>query len=165
MLALAILISQLGATLLIAAWLTAGLRDNILYPTQNETFTAQVMTMARIRDEFPEAFAPVAHRAVTDRRLQLLAFRFIVLAEVVVTAVLWLGAAALVLALTGSVTPETARALALFGALGFTGLWGGFLVAGNHFCYWFGHEGAQNTHFQMTLWGMGTMILLALPAG
>ncbi|MFL2786550.1 MAG: DUF2165 family protein [Paracoccaceae bacterium] len=36
------------------------------------------------------------------------------------------------------------------------------MIAGNWFCYWFCHEGAQNTHFQMTLWGMATMVLIAI---
>lgn len=157
----ALLLAQLAAVTAIAAWLTTGVRDNILYPSQNETYTAEVMEMVRIRDEYPEAYEPVAHRAITDRRLQLLAFRFVVAAEFLATVLLWLGAASLVLALVGILGSETARGLAMIGSAAFTSVWAGFLVAGNHFCYWFGHEGAQNTHFQMTLWGLGTMLLLA----
>ncbi|MEE2945253.1 MAG: DUF2165 family protein [Pseudomonadota bacterium] len=36
------------------------------------------------------------------------------------------------------------------------------MVAGNWFCYWFGHEGAQNTHFQLLQWGVLTLILLLI---
>ena len=67
---------------------------------------------------------------------------------------------ALLGAMAGWVAPETARALALLGATLFTAIWIGFLVAGNYFCYWFCHEWGQNTHYQMTIWGIGTMIFL-----
>ena len=154
--------AQTLATTLIAAWLTLGVRDNLLHPSVNETYTAEVMEMRRMRDEYPDAFAPVAHRAVTDRRLQLLAFRAVVAAELIATLVLWAGAVALVLALAEWAPLSGARSLAMIGAMAFTAVWAGFLIIGNHFCYWFCHEGAQNTHYQMTLWGLGTMVLLAL---
>ena len=51
--------------------------------------------------------------------------------------------------------------IALTGALLFTCVWAGFLGLGNYFCYWFCHEAGQNTHYQMTLWGMANMIFLA----
>ncbi|MEL7166616.1 MAG: DUF2165 family protein, partial [Pseudomonadota bacterium] len=83
--------AQTLATGLIAAWLTLGVRDNLMHPSVNETYTAEVMEMTRMRDEYPEAFAPVAHRAVTSRALQLLAFRTVVAAELIATLILWAG--------------------------------------------------------------------------
>ena len=68
----------------------------------------------------------------------------------------------LALAVFRVVPADTARAIALFAATGFTAIWGAFLVAGNHFSYHFGHEGSQNTHFQMTLWGMANMIFITV---
>lgn len=56
---------------------------------------------------------------------------------------------------------DAARMLAAWGATDFTSVWAAFLIVGNYFCYWFGHEGAQNTHFPLTLWALGTVILLA----
>jgi len=154
--------AQTLVTALIAAWLTLGVRDNILHPAVNETYTAEVMDMSRMRAEYPDAFAHVAHRAVTNRRMQRLAFRTVVLAELIATVVLWAGAVMLALALSGYAPVATGQTLAMSGAMMFTAVWAGFLIVGNHFCYWFCHEGAQNTHYQMTLWGIGTMILLAL---
>ena len=156
-----LLLAQILTTASLAAWLTSGVWDNIFHPTQNEVYTAQVMAMDRIREDFPEAFEPVKHRAITNRSTQLLAFRLVVLAELIATILLWIGAGALTFALFGAAALETARALALLGCVAFTGIWSAFLVVGNYFSYWFGHEGAQNTHYQMTLWGIGTMILLA----
>ena len=156
-----LLIAQLVATALIAGWLTLGVWDNIRHPANNETYTAEVMAMSRMQVEYPDAFANVAHRAVTDRRWQLLAFRLVVLGELLGALLLLLGTSALASALIGWTEAALAREFAMLGATVFTAIWGGFLVVGNYFCYWFCHEGAQNTHYQMTLWGLGTLILLA----
>ncbi|MEM6371690.1 MAG: DUF2165 domain-containing protein [Pseudomonadota bacterium] len=155
-----LLAAQTLATSLIAAWLTLGVRDNILHPSVNETYTAEVMEMTRMREEYPDAFAPVAHRAITNRLVQQLAFRLVVGAELLATIVLWLGVIALLMGIAGTGAVDTGRSIAMTGAMLFTAVWAGFLIVGNHFCYWFCHEGAQNTHYQMTLWGIGTMILL-----
>ena len=157
-----VLLAQIMSLAGIAGWLTTGFWDNLRYPENNETYTAQVLSMARMQEDFPAEYARVAHRAVTSRSLQQLAFRLVVAAEFAATVILWLGIGALVLALFGAADQETARALGLLGAAMFTAIWAGFLVVGNYFSYWFCHEGAQNTHYQMTLWGMANMIFLAV---
>lgn len=162
MIEFALLFAQTVATGSAAAWMLTGVRDNIKYPALNETYTAQVMEMQRIKEGFPEAYAPVAHRAVTNRRLQLLAFRCVVAGELIACIVLMLGALALGLALIGIVAPLTAKSIAIIGATLFTAVWAGMLVGGNHFNYWFGHEGAQLTHYHMNLWGLALIILLAV---
>ncbi|MEM1350767.1 MAG: DUF2165 domain-containing protein [Pseudomonadota bacterium] len=156
----AILIAQIICLAGLAGWLSFGVRDNILHPTLNETYTTEVMEMTRLKEEYPEVYAEVSHRAITDPKLQRVAFRLVVAAELAATILLWLGTAALVLALFGAVSSEVARSLGLYGATAFLAIWSAFLVFGNHFNYWFCHEGAQNTHYQMTLWGLGTLILL-----
>ena len=157
-----ILAAQALATSLIAAWLTLGVRDNILYPSVNETYTAEVMEMVRMKAEYPKEFAEIAHRAVTNRAMQQWAFRIVVAAEMLATLVLWAGVVGLVMALVGTGSAETGRIIEQIGAILITAVRGGFLIVGNHFCYRFSNEGAQNTHYQMTLWGVATMILLAL---
>jgi predicted small integral membrane protein len=154
-------IAQISLVVGIAAWLSTGVYDNIAYPENNEDFTAEVMSMTRMRNEYPEHFARVSHRAITRRGTQKLAFRIVVLAELAACLVLWAGVGALTLALFGATDANGARALALLGATLFTSVWAGFLIVGNYFCYWFCHEGAQNTHYQMTLWGIAAMIFLA----
>ena len=118
--------------------------------------------MARMREAYPDAYAIVAHRRVSNPNIQKWLFRLIVLWEVLAAIALWIGFATILLSVFGQAVPETGRALALLGALMFTTTWAGFLIAGNWFCYWFCHEGAQNTHYQMTLWGLGTMLLLSV---
>ena len=159
--ALMLLLAQTVSVGFLALWLTTGLRDNLLYPEVNETFTAEVMDMARLRRDYPDCYTPMAHRRVQSRRLQKLAFRLIVGWELLATLALWTGTLALAAALLGLMGGESARAVALGATLMFTATWAMFLIVGNHFAYWFGHEGAQNTHFQMTLWGTAVMILLA----
>ena len=157
---LVVQLAQISLLTGIAAWLATGVYDNVVHPDNNEVFTAQVMAMARMKDEYPEQFANVAHRAITSRTVQKLAFRFVVIAEGLACLVLWVGVAMLVLALFGAAEPGPARAVALLGATLFTSVWAGFLVVGNYFCYWFCHEAGQNTHYQMTLWGIGVMVFL-----
>lgn len=156
----ALLLAQAVTTGLISAWLTLGLRDNLLYPEVNETYTAEVLAMTRLRGAYPNEFARVAHRAITDRAVQRLVFRLVQIAEGIACVLLWIGTIGLLMGLAGTAQPETGRMLALLGTLAFTTVWAGFLIAGNHFCYWFCHEAAQNTHYQMTLWGLATMVLI-----
>ena len=157
-----LLLSQSACVAMIAAWLTLGLRDNLLHPSLNAALVAEVMEMSRMRAAYPAEYAQLAHRAISDPRRQRAAFRLIVALQCVATSVLWAGAGWLLLALVGAANAEAAQAAAMIGALLFTAIWAGFLVAGNHFAYWFCHEGAQHTHYQMLLWGLGTMIVLAI---
>ncbi|MFK7869132.1 MAG: DUF2165 family protein [Roseobacter sp.] len=82
----------------------------------------------------------------------------IVVAERVECILFWRGFTPLILALFRVI----AHARALYGALAFTLTWGGFLAVGNHFCDWFGHVRAPNTHNQITLMGTGRMVLVAM---
>ncbi len=143
-----------------AAWLTVGALENLLHPFLNETYTAQVMDMERMREEYPEAYDHVAYRRLTDPGLRRLLFRFIVLWELLATAGLWVGTLTLGGAVLGLSEPDTAIALGLIGTALFCSVWAGFLIAGNYFCYWFGHEGGQNTHFQMLHWGLANAVIL-----
>lgn len=156
-----ILIAQTVSVAAIAAWLSVGVYGNLRYPLNNELYTAQVMSMERLRAEYPEEFARVGHRAVTDRRVQIAAFRLAVLAELTAAVLLIAGVVTLVLALAGAASVETAKTIALLGALVFTSIWAGFLIVGDYFSYWFCHEGTQATHYHMTFWGMANMIFLA----
>ena len=156
------LLAQTVSLALPAAWLTLGVRDNILYPSVNETYTAQVFTMERMEADYPDEYARVAHRSIQSRKLHKAAFGLVVAAELLTTLVLWAGVACLLLSIFGSMVVENARAVAMLGAIMFTSIWAMFTVVGNHFSYWFCHEGAQNTHFQLTLWGLGNLIFLSL---
>lgn len=157
-----VLVAQAAAVFFLAAWLSIGFIENILHPDLNETFTAQVLSMERMREEYPEAYSVVAHRRIDSPAIQKFLFKLIVFWEGLATFALWVGFAALILAITGVVNPASARAFGVLGVVSFTATWAGFLIAGNWFCYWFCHEGAQNTHYQMTLWGVVTMVLLVV---
>ena len=157
-----ILVAQTACVFFLAAWLTTGVLDNLFHSALNSTTTAEVLDMTRMREEFPEAYEAVAHRRISDASVQKWLFAIIVVWEVVAAIALWAGVATLVMSAFGHAELATGRSVAVLGTLLFTSIWAGFLVAGNWFCYWFCHEGAQNTHYQMTLWGMATMILLVV---
>ena len=158
----AILVVQSASVLFLALWLTTGVFENIFNPSLNSTFTAEVLEMKRLREDYPDAYALVSHRRLTDPRLQTFLFRIIVFWELIATMLLWISTIMLTLATFSDFDSSTARIWALIATLAFTSTWAGFLIVGNWFCYWFGHEGAQNTHFQMTLWGLATLILLTV---
>ncbi len=158
-----IALAQTCLTAYLGAWLLLGVRDNIAHPSMNAEGTTDVLELTRLKEAYPETYGLIEGRRVTSRTLQRAAFVFVVCCEVLVCLVLWGAAIWMVLAMCGLADPVQARTAALAGALGFTTVWTGFLIVGNHFAYWYCHQWAQNTHFQMTLWGIGTMVLLAVP--
>jgi len=158
----ALLLAQSAAVLFITAWFTIGVYENIFKPNLNCAFTSQVLDMTRMREEYPEAYVDVAHRRISNSNVQRFLFRLIVLWEVIAVAVLWAATVMMVMALFTGSDVQFAKGLAIMGALFFKSTWAGFLIAGNWFCYWFCHYEGQNTHYQMNLWGLATIILLAI---
>ncbi len=156
-------LAQTCLTTHLGIWLLLGVRDNIVHPSMNGTGTKEVLELKRLAEEYPAYYALIEGRRVTNRCVQRAIFVFIVCCEVLVCLLLWGAAIWMVLALCGRADPVEARIAALLGALGFTSIWSAFLIAGNHLAYWYCHQWSQNTHFQMVLWGIGTMVLLAVP--
>ncbi|MEM6932979.1 MAG: DUF2165 family protein [Pseudomonadota bacterium] len=157
-----ILVAQTCLLAYLAAWLTLGVRDNIFHPTMNSLFTEQVLELKRLEEFAPDDFGQIKHRRIVSKRFQMRLFRFIVIAETAVSALLWFGVAFMAAAVLGLASAETAKVVALAGALGFTTIWSAMLIAGNHFAYWYCHEWAQNTHFQLAFFGIGAMVFLSI---
>ncbi|MEM8787146.1 MAG: DUF2165 family protein [Pseudomonadota bacterium] len=156
----ALLVAQLGALSVVTAWLLLGVRDNVLYPDQNRILTSMVVRMELLKREHPDAFAQIGHRRIENPALLNTLFWIIVGAEILVSLVMLVGVGALAGAALGLLPAAGARAVAVLGAFGFTMIWASFLVAGNHFAYWFCHKEQQFTHYQMTMWGLGTLIFV-----
>lgn len=163
MLDLALMLAQTGVLASLTAWIFTGARDNWLFPYMNQNAIAAVVRMDGLEDEYPEDYACIAHRRITDESKIRLLYRAIVLWETLTTILLALGTGAMMLSLLGFMDDDTARGLGVLGALAFTLNWAGFTVGGNHFGYWYLHASTQATHFLLALWGTGAMILLALP--
>ena len=156
------LLIQTGAVLLLMSWLLTGVLENLFQPRINLEFTAEVLDMARMREAYPELYEQVAYRRIANPSVQKLLFWAIVCWETLSLIALGIGLVSLLGAMFMSTDLDVARQCALIGVFCFTSIWAGFLVAGNWFCYWFGHEGAQNTHFQLLQWGVLTLILLSI---
>ncbi len=155
-----VLLSQLGLMSVITGWLILGARDNILYPQQNQRLTDLVVSMELMETEYPQFYADLSHRRITEKAMRRRLFRAIVVAEVIVCLLLITAIMSLLGALLGAVPVSRAAPLALLGAFGFTMIWASFLTVGNHFAYWLCHKEQQMTHYQMTFWGLGTMVFL-----
>jgi predicted small integral membrane protein len=153
------LVGQAALVALQAGWITIGAWGNIRHPEVNRAMVADVMSMRPVREN-PHLFneigryridCPVAHRRF---------YAAIVAAETAVALALWAGVALLVAAAFGAVAAEPARAFAALAVIGFTAVWGAFLVGGEWFRYWTGFGEAQKTHFMMTIWGVATFAAL-----
>ncbi len=143
-----------------AAWLSLGAFDNILHSRINRDAVARVLALEALR-EWPDVRERIGHRAVTNERTVRRVFILVVIAECVASVVLWTGAIGLGIAFFGLADHDRARDLAMIGALGFTGIWASFLIGGQWFYYWY-HTYGQSTHLKATLWGLATLIILAL---
>ncbi|MGY6534663.1 MAG: DUF2165 family protein [Pararhodobacter sp.] len=142
--------------------MTVALHDNLRHPEINEQFTREFLSLARIKCDYPGVLVQLEKRSINDPRIHRAVFLAIVIAEMVVVALLWFATAALVAAAAGMLSQTVGRALALVGAFGFVAIWAAFVTVGNHFIYWLCHEGAHATYFQLLLWGMATLLLIAL---
>ena len=157
-----LLITQTSSVFLLASWLSIGVFENIFYPEFNRRFTNEVLELTRISQEYPEVYAVVKYRRITNQVVQNGIFWAIVCWQFVAVTVLWVGTISLFLSVFGLFEMEKALTIGLLGTLLFTMTWAGFLIVGNWFCYWFCHGEGQNTHFQMTLWGTATSILMSV---
>jgi hypothetical protein len=153
-------IAQAVLVALQAAWLSLGAYDNIRYPQINRGVIAKVLGLDALADT-PQVYAKVAHRRITDRVVIQRLFAFVVAVEVAVSLALWLAASVLALDAVGLVDGRLAGAFAILAVTAFTAIWAGFLIGGQWFYYWYGDHG-QATHFFMTLWGIATLLVLAL---
>ena len=149
------------ALLMPALWMTVAVRDNLLHPELNAPYVAQTLDMAEMRRDYPEAYARMAHRRITNPALAAAFFKVAVAWEVLATLALWAAVAAHAATLWGLVPPGVAQAAGLTAAMAFAATWGGFLIVGNHFCYWYARESGQGTHFLMLIWGLATTLILA----
>jgi len=145
-----------------AAWLVFGALENIRAPATNGQIVADVMRMKAMRQLHPEFFAVMGNNRVDNARLHRLAFGTIVLCESLVSLVMVAGTLAMSCAFLGFLPAEPALIVATLGVLGFTLIWSAFLVGGQWFHYWAGHEGAQHTHFLLAIWGTAVLVLLAV---
>tara|TARA_R110002020_G_scaffold157133_8_gene339569 strand:+ start:680 stop:1156 length:477 start_codon:yes stop_codon:yes gene_type:complete len=143
-------------------WLVLGAVENIRAPAANGNMVADVLAMRGMRDEFPHLYAALGRNRIESATVHRLVFVAIVACETLVALVMLAGTMALLLAALGALDPEFARILATIGMLGFTLIWSAFLVGGQWVHYWAGAEGAQHTHFLLTVWGSAVLCLLVL---
>ena len=153
-----LLVIQIVLTALPAAWMLLGVLDNIRYPDINRNDVSRVLRLDSLED-WPEVHARVRHRRITDPRATRFIFGLIVVAECVASVLLCAGALALSAQLLGLWHDGVPLLLARSGALAFTCVWGGMLIGGQRFYYWYGDFG-QQTHLLALIWGICTLLAL-----
>ncbi len=150
----ALLVAGLGL------WMTVAVADNWRHPKLNEDAVAMVVRFDLMAEQFPEEFAPLAHRRIEDPRLIRLLFQTMRLAETV-AAICLIGAALLLIgAALGFAGVAFAQAAAVAGAAFFVCIWAGFVIGGNYFAYWYCHQWAQQNHFMVMFWGLFVLLIL-----
>ncbi len=145
--------------LVLAAWLTLGVLDNIRHSAINRDDVARVLRMEALAD-WPEVMARVGHRRIDDPAVAVRLFGLIVIAELAASLLLWAAFVALTGVVFGLWPGEAPQALALVAVLGFTLIWTGFLIGGQWFYYWYGAFG-QQSHYLAAIWGIATLAVLA----
>ncbi len=144
--------------LLPGVWLALGVLDNLRYPDINREDVARVLRLEALK-EWPEVMAHVAHRRVDNPTLVRIVFALIVTGELTATVLLLIGGVGLGGAAAGFWPMGDLLMLAQAGALVFTCVWGGMVIGGQWFYYWYGAFG-QHTHLLSLIWGLGTLGLL-----
>ena len=145
---------------LLAGWLVIGAYENIRAPDVNRDLVRDVFSMASIAEQAPDVYEQVKANRMTSHALQDTLFRLVVIFETVVAAGLVVSTLLLALAAIGVMPADIATIVAGLSVLGFTLIWGLFLVGGNWFHYWVTHKPTQHTHYFMTFWGILTLIVL-----
>jgi len=155
-----LLLVDAGLVAGLAAWMIVAVADNWRHPKLNEEAVAMVVRFDLMAEQFPDDFAPLAHRRIDDPRSINLLFRAMRLAETVAAVVLALASVLLVAAAAGVVDALPAQAIAIAGAAFFSLIWAGFIIGGNYFAYWYCHQWAQSNHFMVMYWGLFVLLVL-----
>jgi predicted small integral membrane protein len=150
----AALVASLGT------WMAVAVADNWRHPRLNEEAVAMVLRLELMAEQYPEEYRMVAHRRIDSPGVTRMLFRSIRLAETVAALALYGAAALLLLAALGLVAPAPATAAAVLSTAFFILIWGGFVIGGNYFAYWFCHQWAQSNHFMLMFWGFFVLVVL-----
>lgn len=159
-----LLLAQAILTSCNAAWMVAGALNNWVKPRLNYVGVRAVMRFEGMDVDYPEDYAQVAHRRIDNPVLHKIAFGSIVASETISALTLTTGAVLLWIALLGGGDPTLGATIAMLGALAFVINWTGFLIGGEYFCYWYTYFNAQATHLLLLVWGVLTLIFLAMTA-
>ena len=146
----------------LAVWMTVAVADNWRHPKLNEEAVAMVVRFDLMAEQYPDDFAQLSHRRIEDPRLIGLLFRAMRLAETVAAAILAVATVLLLGAAVGLFPALVAQGTAIVGTAFFASIWGGFVIGGNYFAYWYCHQWAQSNHFMVMYWGLFVLVILLI---
>ncbi len=143
-------------------WMTVAVVDNWRHPRLNEEAVAMVVRLDLMEQMYPEDFAQIAHRRIDSPVIIGRLFRAVRLFETLAAIALLASALLLGLAAGGLVAGTLASGAAILSAAFFVSIWGGFVIGGNYFAYWYCHQWAQSNHFMLMYWGFFVLVVLLL---
>ena len=146
----------------LGTWMAVAVADNWRHPKLNEEAVATVVRFDLMAEQYPEDFQPLAHRRIEDPVVIRRLFHAIRAAETAAAVALFLSAILLVLAAGGAASTLLATGAAILSATFFTLIWGGFVIGGNYFAYWYCHQWAQSNHFMLMYWGFFVLLVLMI---
>lgn len=143
-------------------WMSLAVSDNWRHPKLNAEGVAMVVRFDLMAEQFPEDYSLISHRRIEDSGTIWRLFQAIRAAETLAAAALLLAALLLVLAAVGVASVALATGAAIVGTAFFTLIWGGFIIGGNYFAYWYCHQWAQSNHFSFLYWGFFVLVILMI---
>ncbi len=146
----------------LGVWMAVAVADNWRHPRLNEEAVAMVVRFDLMAREYPDDYAHLAHRRIDDPATIRRLFHAIRLIETTAAAALFISASLLVLAAAGAASAALATGAAIVATAFFTLIWGGFVIGGNYFAYWYCHQWAQSNHFMLMYWGFFVLIVLMI---
>ncbi|MEM1065518.1 MAG: DUF2165 family protein [Pseudomonadota bacterium] len=144
----------------LAIWMVVAVADNWRHPKLNEEAVAMVVRFDLMAEQFPDDFAPLAHRRIEDPRQIRLLFQAMRLAETVAAVALVAATLMLLGAAAGLAGVAPAKVSAIASVAYFACIWAGFVIGGNYFAYWYCHQWAQSNHFMVMFWGLFVLLIL-----
>jgi predicted small integral membrane protein len=144
----------------LAAWMSVAVGNNIVDRGTNIHLLGVMFKMELLRDE-PVLGRGLAGRARTSSRFARAALTGVIIAQVIIAALLWLAAGALICAWTGQVARPVAVGLANLAVASFLGLWVLFLTGGLWFGYWMKMPQVQQVHLSLLTIALLMLVLIA----
>jgi predicted small integral membrane protein len=145
----------------LAAWLSLAVFNNIRDPGTNIHLLGTMMRMSLIEED-PAVGRGLLRRAVRSQTAPRVLLTAVVLAQVIICALLWWAAVALLQAVGGD-GQGRAQAIATLAISAFATLWLVFLIGGLWFGYWIKMPQVQQVHLTLLIIAVLVLVLVNLP--
>lgn len=142
----------------LACWLGLAMFNNIVDFGTNRFLLSNVLAMRELKAD-PNLGKGIVSRAIDNPAYPRLILRIVIVAQVVISLLLWRGA----WHLTFSSDRAFAAGAANLGLGAFMSLWFWFLIGGLYHGYWMKTPQVQQVHLALVVISIGSIILVNMP--